>query len=253
MVNHQIQLEDQVALRVLGPGHLVPVPENGSSEDMSSSEWSAAGAVRLAVLGTQFVRASARWPQLQRNLIARFSAQSQELATQLALCQLPRVEDRLLAMLWLLAESWGRVTPAGTLLPLHFTHEALGAMVGARRPTVTLALGELADSGAIVQRDRGWLLLESLPQPGGELTRVESPVLLELTPTEWAHEEEAADRSRRQREELLEHISRLREEHQRAVGLMHERLRRAEAARIRAHEIRDRVREDRRLAGGRSP
>jgi hypothetical protein len=32
---------------------------------------------------------------------------SERLATQLAICQPPRVEDRLMALMWLLAEFWG--------------------------------------------------------------------------------------------------------------------------------------------------
>jgi hypothetical protein len=77
------------------------------------------------------------------------------------ICQLPRVDDRLLAMMWLLAESWGRVTASGTLLPLQLTHSALGGLVGARRPTVTLALRGLTESGAVLRQPDGWLLLKS--------------------------------------------------------------------------------------------
>lgn len=45
------------------------------------------------------------------------------------------------------------------------THDALGALVGARRPTITLAVRELTDRGAIVRQDQGWLLVE--PPPAG--------------------------------------------------------------------------------------
>ena len=72
------------------------------------------------------------------------------MTVQLVICQLPRVEDRVLAVLWLLAESWGHVTPAGVRLPLALTHETLGALIGARRPTVTLALRKLTDDGTLV-------------------------------------------------------------------------------------------------------
>ena len=34
-------------------------------------------------------------------------------------------------MMWLLAESWGQVTSAGTTLPLTLTHDTLGGLVGA--------------------------------------------------------------------------------------------------------------------------
>jgi hypothetical protein len=206
----------------------------------------------MALIGQQFLRASARWPKLYSNLIGRFADQNEQLATQLALCQLPRVEDRLLGMLWLLAESWGKVTSAGTLLPLHFTHEALGAMVGARRPTVTLALGELADSGAVVQRDGGWLLLQPPKQHGGETRGVEGPRLLDLEPTVWA-ESDSYELVRDQRLELVAHVSKLREQHRRSIGELRERVSRAQAIRIRSLEIRQRLRAERELTGRRIP
>jgi hypothetical protein len=147
-------------------------------------------------------------------------------------------------MLWLLAESWGKVTSAGTLLPLHFTHEALGAMVGARRPTVTLALGELADSGAVVQRDGGWLLLQPPVERRREMKGVEAPRLLDLGPTVWA-ETGSVERVHEERAELFELVARLREEHRRSLGELRERVRRAESIRGRALEIRERLREER--------
>jgi hypothetical protein len=55
------------------------------------------------------------------------------------------------------------VTPSGTVLPVALTHDALGECIGARRPTVSLALKELADRGALVRLDEGWLLLEPMP------------------------------------------------------------------------------------------
>jgi CRP-like cAMP-binding protein len=244
MVHRQIRLDEQVALRVLGPGAVIMGLDVPSSEVIASSEWAAAGTARLAVIGQHFMRAGSRWPELHRNLLARFADQNEQLGTQLALCQLPRVEDRLLGMLWLLAESWGKVTSAGTLLPLHFTHEALGAMVGARRPTVTLALGELADSGAVVQRDGGWLLLQPPLQHLGEQRAVEGPRLLDLGPTAWA-EPKSVDRMREERVELLRLVARLREEHRRTLGELRERVRRAESVRAEALKIRERMHEER--------
>jgi CRP-like cAMP-binding protein len=244
MVNRQMNLEDQVALRVLGPGDIIPVLDAPSSDLVASSEWTATGNVRLAVVGDQFMRAAARWPALQRNLIARFTDQNEQLATQLALCQLPRVEDRLLGMLWLLAESWGKVTSAGTLLPLHFTHEALGAMVGARRPTVTLALGELADRGAVIQRDGGWLLLEPPSRPPRERKGIEAGRILDAEPTVWV-EARSVERVREERAELFELVVRLREEHRRSLGELRELIQRAEIIRDRSKEIRARMQQER--------
>jgi hypothetical protein len=43
-----------------------------------------------------------------------------------AITQLPRVDRRVLALLWQLAERWGRVTPSGVEVRLELTHETLG-------------------------------------------------------------------------------------------------------------------------------
>jgi Crp-like helix-turn-helix protein len=51
------------------------------------------------------------------------------------------------------------VGPSGVVVPLELTHEALGHLVGARRPTVTLALSELGRQGAVTRRaDGAWML-----------------------------------------------------------------------------------------------
>jgi CRP-like cAMP-binding protein len=69
------------------------------------------------------------------------------------------VELRVHALLWHLADRFGRVTPDGVHLPVPLTHRTIGSLVGARRPTVTLAVGELERAGT-VHRDGlgGWLL-----------------------------------------------------------------------------------------------
>ena len=72
---------------------------------------------------------------------------------------LPRVHERVLALLSHLATRWGRVTPDGVALLLPVTHEVLGRLVGAQRPTVSLALTELRNDGLVVRLPGGrWLL-----------------------------------------------------------------------------------------------
>jgi CRP/FNR family cyclic AMP-dependent transcriptional regulator len=70
-----------------------------------------------------------------------------------------RVEDRLLALLAYAAVRWGRVTPTGVALDLPATHELLGLLVGARRPTVSLALSTLREPGLLARREDGMCLL----------------------------------------------------------------------------------------------
>jgi hypothetical protein len=53
------------------------------------------------------------------------------------------------------------VTSTGVVISLGLTHEALGRLIGAQRPTVTLALRSLGERGAVERRkDRSWLVIE---------------------------------------------------------------------------------------------
>jgi CRP/FNR family cyclic AMP-dependent transcriptional regulator len=84
---------------------------------------------------------------------------TRSLAFHLAVTQVTRVGERLLVVLWHLADRWGRVTPEGVALALPLTHETLGRIVGARRPAVTTALRELTQRGLVTRgAGRSWLL-----------------------------------------------------------------------------------------------
>jgi CRP/FNR family transcriptional regulator, cyclic AMP receptor protein len=165
MVLHYLRVGDQLGLLLLGPGDIVPMKESPGSMLVAESSLQALPATRLAILGREVLLAARRWPSLLASLQLRAAQQAERLSAQLVICQLPRVDQRLLSLLWLLAESWGRVTPAGTAVPLKLTHEALGALIGARRPTITLALRDLSERGAIVRQHEGWLLLERPQEP----------------------------------------------------------------------------------------
>jgi CRP/FNR family cyclic AMP-dependent transcriptional regulator len=92
-------------------------------------------------------------------LFDRLSERSMRLATTQAISQLTRVDRRLKALFWHLAERWGRVGGEGVVIPLALTHRILGQLVGARRPTVSTALSELALRDELVRRvDGSWLL-----------------------------------------------------------------------------------------------
>jgi CRP-like cAMP-binding protein len=174
---HEVYLGDQVGMRLLGPGDLIARRAGDDPLILDGSQWRAAEPLRLAVLGGRVMLALQRWPSLVAGLAARMAQQLDRMAAQLLVCQLSRVEDRVLGVMWLMAETWGRVTPMGTRLPLDLTHEAIGLMIGARRPTVSLAVRELTEQGALVRQDGGWLLLKPpgvatvLPTPTGVSAR----------------------------------------------------------------------------------
>ena len=161
MLLQSLRVRDQTGLRLLGPGDLISLTGGPSSTLILRDALQACVPTHLAMLGREFALVTRRWPWMAAGLSARAAEQVQQLLTQLIICQLPRVDDRVLAMMWLLAESWGKVTPSGTLLPLQLTHSALGGLIGARRPTVTLALGELTERGAVRRQPDGWLLVKA--------------------------------------------------------------------------------------------
>jgi CRP/FNR family cyclic AMP-dependent transcriptional regulator len=217
MLLRQLRIGEQPTLRLFGPSELVATGLAPTSTLLVQSDWRAVDPSHLALLGIEFLAAARRWPRLIAGLQARMADSQERLATQLAICQLPRVQDRILAMLWLLAESWGRVTSAGTALSLSLTHESLGALVGARRPTVTLALRELTEQGALVHQDQGWLLLEPPPQPPPSETQLDPPRIVAETASPWSGATPDQPSTDETRAMLCETLTRLREEHRRST------------------------------------
>jgi predicted transcriptional regulator of viral defense system len=68
-------------------------------------------------------------------------------------------------MMWHFADRWGRMTRDGARVRLPVTHSVLASVVGARRPSVTTALGRLQDQGQIERLpDGAWLLLGAPPE-----------------------------------------------------------------------------------------
>jgi CRP/FNR family transcriptional regulator, cyclic AMP receptor protein len=237
---HRLQIGEQSALRLLGPGDVVSLSANGPSL-LAESRYTSAAPTRLAMCGNEVLVAAHRWPRIVAGLHVLAAEQNGRLEMQLGICQLPRVEDRLLAVMWLLAESWGTVTSHGTRLPLALTHDALGGLIGASRPTVTLALRELAERGAMVRQSGGWLLLEGPPEPSVSPKTTAEPVLLEDDGPDWTagHDPPAAGMT--DHDELMATVGTLREKHRRSTKRFQERLTAMRSAREQAARRRRRI------------
>lgn len=150
---------------VLGPGDLLrPWVGEGPEHALNDTglAWQVVdGPVRVAVLDARASLLIGRFPPLVSELLDRTLARSQFLQYQLALSQIRGIEQRLELLLWQLADRWGRVTLDGVVLPVNVTHEMLGRLIGARRPSVTTALRRLGAAGKVTRRTDGWLLRES--------------------------------------------------------------------------------------------
>jgi hypothetical protein len=131
-------------------------------------------------------------------------------------------------------------------VPLALTHETLGGLVGARRPTVTLALRKLTDDGALVPQDHGWLLVAPPPQPAEPTQRIvpTPPGEMAIGPwAAWPQEEEHEDSSITHAE-LRDTVRRLREQHVFDRQETHERLNRLRIDRVRRTALRKRIAEE---------
>ena len=157
----ELVVADHVSAELLGPGDLVRPWQGAGAAGLLPvrAVWSVLSTVTLAVLDRRFAAEAARYPEITAALFDRLGERSLRLATTQAISQLTRVDRRLKALFWHLAERWGRMSGDGVVVPLALTHRILGQLVGARRPTVSTALSELAERQELVRRpDGSWLL-----------------------------------------------------------------------------------------------
>ena len=237
------RIGEQTGIQLLGPGDLLVPGSEMWPGWLSEVELRAHAPVRLAVLGNELLVVAQRSPRILRGLYACIGDQLQRLTAQLVICQLPRVDERVLAMLWLLAESWGQVTSAGVRLPLALTHETVGALVGARRPTVTLALRKLTRAGSILHQDTGWLLLDPPPAPAEPSPKILPPEPVGPSISRWAPPKRPTDPSVAYAE-IRDTVRRLREQHAQDQEQTRERLNRVRTTRVRMNAVRERISRD---------
>jgi len=142
----ELVLEDTVSTELLGPGDLIrPWSAEAQPELLEIDvRWNVLAPVRLALLDRRLGERLGLYPEIGAMVLDRMAARAHRLSTAQAISKLTKVEDRLVALLWHLAERWGRVGVDGVVIPLALPHRVLGELVGARRPTVSTALAEAA-------------------------------------------------------------------------------------------------------------
>jgi CRP-like cAMP-binding protein len=188
----EVLVSDTVSTELLGPGDVVrPWRLHDESALLRHAvRWNVLARSRIALLDRRFGVALGGFPEVNAALIDRVNERALRLAVTQAISQLNRVDRRLLALFWHLAERWGRMTKDGVALPMTLSHRMLGQLIGARRPTVSTALSELAKDGEVRRRDDGtWLLVGApvgVPEP--EIERVIPMRRRLLPPVAAAHE-----------------------------------------------------------------
>src|SRR3954466_6289894 len=180
LLMRDLEGSEALGAELLAEGDLLG-PDDGTEERLLGLEpqWEILEPARLLVLDHGFAQRIAAYPALGSALVDRAHERARRTAIALALSHLPRVEDRLHRLLWHLADRRGRVSADGILLapppppgeprpprapPL--AQGRPGRVVGARRPTVALALRSLRERG-LVRRGQAdeWILAHEPPVP----------------------------------------------------------------------------------------
>ena len=152
-------------VELIGPGDVLR-PWGWDEDGMhvhAEIGWEVLEPTRLAVLDHGLVKRMVPWPELGVELFSRGTRRAHQLAVALAIAHHQRVDDRVLLTLWHVAERWGRVGRDGIVVDLPLSHQRLADLVGAHRPTVTSALGELSRAGSVTRRESGEWLLHGAP------------------------------------------------------------------------------------------
>jgi CRP/FNR family transcriptional regulator, cyclic AMP receptor protein len=150
LVAFETRTGDRVATELLGSGDLLQAPTLPSDELLERScHWRALRPVRFALLDEDFVDRVRPFPQVVRALVSRACRRTAELDVLRAITSQPRLEVRLVLLLWHLAARWGKVEPSAVRLCLPLTHRLLGQLVAAERPSVSHALKRLARAGLV--------------------------------------------------------------------------------------------------------
>src|SRR5436305_6117798 len=119
----------------------------------------------MAVLDERITALIGRRPELTVNFSGRIIRRARRATYLMVVSHLPRIEDRVLATLWHIASTCGKVTPEGVSIPFRITHEVLGEIVGAHRPSVTVAIQTLETRGKLKRANgTGFILIGESPE-----------------------------------------------------------------------------------------
>jgi CRP/FNR family cyclic AMP-dependent transcriptional regulator len=167
LLTRDVVLGETLATELVGRGDILrPVDHDGQDAPVPFDiVWHVLEPTRIAILDRKFAGVIGRWPEAMEALMRGAVGRAQSLAVTLAVSHLRGVDVRLHVMMWYLADRWGKVTPEGVRVPLRLTHQTLGRLVGAQRPSVTTALKQLAEQGKLTRApDQTWLLHGEPPE-----------------------------------------------------------------------------------------
>jgi CRP/FNR family transcriptional regulator, cyclic AMP receptor protein len=157
------RVADRTISELLGSGDLLQPPGRREDETVDrDTAWRALAPTRFALLDGRFAERVRSWPQILGGLFRRAERRSDDLDVLRAISCQPRLEVRLVLLLWHLAARWGRVEPSGLRLTLPLTHRLLGQLAAAERPSISHALRRLSEAGIVTGTAGDWHLRGSV-------------------------------------------------------------------------------------------
>ena len=150
LIAFETRVGNRTATELIGVGDLLQHCPHRVEEMLEQSDaWRMLLPTRFAMLDQEFADRVRPWQQIVQALLRRSGRRLADVDALRAITCKPRLEVRLVLLLWHLAARWGRVEPAGIRLTLPLTHRLLGQLVAAERTSISLALARLAQAGLV--------------------------------------------------------------------------------------------------------
>jgi CRP/FNR family cyclic AMP-dependent transcriptional regulator len=157
---YEVSVCGRATAELMGPGDLVrPWPREDAGTLGANVKWTVLEQVLLADLAPVDATRVPVAGEIAEVLVTRAADRAEAAAIQRSIAAHVRVDVRVLAYLWHLADRHGVVVPGAVRLNLPLTHAVLARLVGARRPTVTTALQRLIQLGYLRRENRAFVLI----------------------------------------------------------------------------------------------
>jgi hypothetical protein len=157
---YEVSVNGRATGELLGPGDVVrPWSREQPGLLAFTTKWSVLEQALLGDLGPVESSRLGHRRDVVESLLMRSADRVEAAAMQRSIAAHVRVDVRVLAYLWHLADRFGVVVPGAVRLNLPLTHAVLARLVGARRPTVTTALQRLMQLGYLRRENRAFVLL----------------------------------------------------------------------------------------------
>lgn len=157
---YEVSTCGRATAELLGAGDLVrPWPTELSTTLPIATKWTVLEQALLADLGTAVNSRFSDTSDVFEALVRRCADRADALGVQRSITAHVRVDVRVLAYLWHLADRFGTVVPGAVKLDIPLTHAVLARLIGARRPTVTTALQRLIQLGYLRRDGRAFVLI----------------------------------------------------------------------------------------------